>query len=288
MLKTRKLGLLLVGTVSLTVLAIVALVVMRSPDRKTEGALPAQNLPSIPKPGLPPPVADPKLALLGSDSSISSTARALILVATEPGQTARDGRASLGTDVRNPQTYAAGAVLANGAVLEEIFADYVVLSREGKRFVLAVDGTTPKVSAQHRSLSIAEDVLQVGGAGAVNRPLERIASSRIDLSDVIRAEPLFERDEFAGLRILPGTDRSKLAVLELQSGDIVRSIDGKRLKSPAESWQMIDDAISTGTPIVVTIDREGSLLSMSVDGSRLAASEVQLTSSEMPMASPGS
>jgi type II secretory pathway component PulC len=210
------------------------------------------------------------------------------LVATEPGRSSREGRASLGTDKRNPQTYAAGALLANGMVLEEIYSEYVVLSRNGKRFVLGFDGNTPIVSATQRSFQLAEGELLVGGNEYVKRPLELIPTSREDLSYLIRAEPIFEHDLFAGLRILPGTDGSRLAVLDLKSGDIVRAIDGKPVRSPDEAWQTLDDAISTGTPIIISIDRDGSLMSMSLDGSRLNAHEDQMPSLEMRSASPGS
>jgi type II secretory pathway component PulC len=96
---------------------------------------------------------------------------------------------------------------------------------------------------------------------------------------------LYERDEFAGLKIVPGTNRGQLARLELQAGDIVRSIDGKRLKSPDKAWQTLDDAISTGTPIVVSIEREGTLMSISLDGSKLSEPANQVNSFE-PLAQP--
>lgn len=252
-----------------------------------------QNAPTAPEarvtttPRLPPPPADPQMALLGSDSSISAQPHALVLVATEPGPSSRLGRASIGTDSRNPQTYAAGAVFANGTVLEEIYADYVVLSRDGKRFVLTVAGATPDLSARHRSLSIASDALLVGGDESVKKPLDHVPTSREDLSYAIRAEPFFEHDTFAGLRILPGIDSTRLAILDLKSGDIVRVIDGKTVRSADEAWQTLDDAISSRTPIVIAIERDGALMSMSLDGSRLSAHEDQALSMETLPPSPG-
>src|SRR5512147_151082 len=57
----------------------------------------------------PAPSFDPSDALLGTDSSVSTQEMQLVLVATAPGRTPREGTATLGTDPRNPQTYAAGA-----------------------------------------------------------------------------------------------------------------------------------------------------------------------------------
>jgi hypothetical protein len=217
------------------------------------------------------PPADPQTSLLGTDSSLSPTRLELILVSTTPGKKPTEGTASLGTEVLNPQTYAAGARLANGAIIVEIYPDYVVLSRGGRKSILALQGRTPRVKESHRDLSVDDAAAYVGGEAVVNAPVERVASSREDLSEIIRAEPLYEREEFAGLKIVPGTNRGQLERLELQAGDIVRSIDGKRLKSADTAWQTLDDAISTGTPIVVSIEREGTLMSISLDGSRLAA-----------------
>jgi hypothetical protein len=246
----------------------------------------ADSQPSVTPHAVQPP-PDPQLSLLGTDSSLSPKALELFLVATRPGKAANEGNASLGTDVRNPQTYAAGARLGNGAVLQEIHADYVVLSRDGRLSILALQGRTPRVKEQHRSLSTDEAASRVGGEAVVNAPLERVPSSREDLSEIVRAEPLYERDEFAGLKIVPGTNRSQLERLELQAGDIVRTIDGKRLKSPDSAWQMLDDAISTGTPIVISIDRAGTLMSISLDGSKLSEPAMHVNSFEPSARPPG-
>ena len=253
-----------------------------APPREPVAAIPvlAPEPSPLANPQAPPP--DPQTSLLGTDSSLSPTVLELTLVATAPGKKPTEGRAAIGTDVRNPQTYTAGARLANGAVLEEIYADYVVLNREKKRSILALQGRTPRVKDQHRSLTTDDAATQVGGEAMANAPVERVPTSREDLSEIIRAEPLYERDEFAGLKIVPGTNGGQLARLELKSGDIVRSIDGKRLKSPDSAWQTLDDAISTGTPIVISIEREGSLMSISLDGSKLSEPAVQANSFEAP------
>ena len=79
----------------------------------------------------------------GTDSSVSPVPRRLILTATRPGRNTREGYADLGVDARSPQTYRAGARLANGARLEEILADHVVLEHEGVRTRLYVQGREP-------------------------------------------------------------------------------------------------------------------------------------------------
>jgi hypothetical protein len=241
----------------------------------------SSELPAIPVP------ADPKDSLLGTNSSMSPDPLALVLVATAPGKTVREGTASLGTDPRNPQTYGAGATLVNGAQLAEIHRDHVVLDLDGKRSVLAVGGKTLGRRLAQLVASSDSTALTVGGAEVVTRPLDTVPTSREDMSDVIRPEPFYERDAVAGIRILPGRDRSRLEALGLMSGDIIRAVDGKPIRSIDASWKVIDDALSTGTPIVVSIDRDGTLTSVFLDGSKLAQDSVQASAAPLLPSSPG-
>jgi general secretion pathway protein C len=245
-----------------------------------EGAL--SEVPAV----APPAPPDPKIALLGTDSSISPEALELVLVATSPGRTPREGTALLGTDPRNPQTYAAGASLVNGAVLTEIHPDHVVLELDGKVAVLAIGGKTIARRLAQLVTSSDQTALTVGGAEVVARPLDNFPSSREDLSEIIRPEPFYERDEFAGIKVLAGRNSARLEALGLKPGDIIRTIEGKPLKSVDGAWQKIDDALSTGSSIVVSIERDGNLTSMYLDGSKLAQDPVQMSAMPLP-GSPG-
>ncbi len=238
-----------------------------------QGALPA---PATVAPSVP---IDPQVALLGTDSSISPNSLQLVLVATSPGRHAREGTASLGTDPRNPQTYAAGATVVNGAVLAEIHRDHVVLELDGKRSVLAIGA--------QRAAPSDSPALMVGGAEVVTRPLDTFPSSREDLSEIIRPEPFYEREEFAGIKVLPGRNSSRLDVLGLKTGDIIRTIEGKPMRSVDAGWQLLDDALSTASSIVVSIERDGNLMSIYLDGSKLAQDPVQASAMAPPPGYPG-
>jgi type II secretory pathway component PulC len=255
---------------SLAVFAAVVFIGFRDDAEEVGVAASSPDQPQTPiasPPAAPMPPPDPAISVLGTDSSTSEIEHALVLVSVVLDSKPRLAR--IGTDPRNPQTYAAGARLANGALLREVHAGYVVLERDGKESLLTIEDGDVRIAKKHRDIGTDASVLTVGGEDVVNAPIERVASSREDLSKVLRAEPFFERDEYAGLKILPGINGGRLAQLELQSGDIVRTIDGKRAKSADAAWQKLDDAISTGTPIVVGIEREGTMLSISLDGSRL-------------------
>jgi type II secretory pathway component PulC len=151
--------------------------------------------------------------------------------------------------------------------------------------VLAVGGKTIGRRLAQLISSSDRAAVTVGGQEAVSRPLDNFPSSREDLSEIIRPEPYYEREEFAGIKVLPGRS-SRLEVLGLKSGDIIRTIEGKPLKSVDAAWQLIDDALSTGSSIVVSIERDGNLTSMYFDGSKLAQESIHLSATPLP-GSPG-
>jgi general secretion pathway protein C len=248
---------------------------------------PKPDVPSTTQPAfVPAPAPDKQTSYLGTDSSISEKPLQLVLVATSPASSLADGTATLGTDPRNPQTYAGGALLANGARIDEIHADRIVLSRNGRRETLVVDREAVSRVAMNASineqraakgLEILTPTLAEGKAGSLTSVggmdagrQEKAATSREDLSAILRPQPVFENDKFIGLRILPGTSPGRLAALGMEAGDVIRTVEGKLIESDA-AWQAIDDALSAGDSIVVGIERNGSLMSVSLDGSRLSA-----------------
>jgi hypothetical protein len=225
---------------------------------------------------VPPPAPDKQTSMLGTDASLSEKPMQLVLVATSPAAALTDSTATLGTDPRNPQTYAGGAILANGARIEEVHADRIVLGLKGRRSTLTIDRESASRVAMSAAVSDKPSFLEgkVGDAtsiGGRSRAMqETIATSREDLSEFLRPQPVFENDRFAGLKILAGTSPGKLAALGVEPGDVIRSVEGKFIES-ADAWQEIDDTLSAGGSIVVGVERNGSLMSISLDGRRLAS-----------------
>src|SRR2546429_388360 len=64
-----------------------------------------------------PPVSVTPMRPEGNDSSVSAVPQPLILVRTQRGRNSREGFAQIGVRTHSPQTYIAGALLANGARL---------------------------------------------------------------------------------------------------------------------------------------------------------------------------
>jgi hypothetical protein len=212
---------------------------------------------------IPPTGSDASTSLLGTDSSASRKPLQLVLVRTTVGRTLEESTASLGADPRNPQTYAGGAVLVNGARIEEIRNDRVVLRLGAQRSELLI--------GRHAARATGMNEIATRVGGTKDSTLDRIASSREDLSAVVRPMAVFENDKLAGYKLVEGTSSAQFSRLGLESGDVLRSVEGRPIVSDA-AWTEVDDAISAGASIVVGIERHGSLTSMTLDGSQLLRS----------------
>jgi hypothetical protein len=210
------------------------------------------------------PDPNPKTSVLGTDASISQDSLRLQLIATAPGKSSHEGTAILGTQVSNPQTYAAGSVLASGAVIEEIFTDHVVLRISGTRTKLFRVG----IHSSEDGLLIAATT--VGGPGIADRPVDTRVTSQQDFVEYVRPKLVFDGDKLTGFEISAGRNGSRLSALGLESGDVIRTIDGRPVKSDAD-WQRVATSLSNGSALVLGIERQDSLISIVMDAARLSS-----------------
>jgi PDZ domain len=218
----------------------------RTPAHPTDGAI------SVLK---PEPV--------GTDSSVSKVPLLLILTSTRLGRNSREGYADIGVNALLPQTYKAGAILANGARLEEIYSDYVVLAREAFRTRLYVLAHALPAGDQ----PLVASLLTVGGATPVP---PAVADSRDTLTEVVRIAPLFDGDHVRALELYPSTHSTLFERLGLEPGDQVIAIDGAALKDSKEAIEELR-RLTAGASLNVTIKRGGRQQTLSLDGSLLVS-----------------
>jgi len=198
---------------------------------------------------------------LGTDSSVSRAPLPLHLVATRLGRNNREGYADIGVNVVSPQTYKAGAILANGARLAEIYADSVVLEHKGERLRLYLDGTGPAA----RETTVLSPIATVGGTAPI--PSAR-ADSYEALTEVVRIAPVFAGGRVRALELYPGTHSDLFGHLGFEPGDQIVAIDGTEIKDVWEALAGLRQ-LTAGVALILTIEREGKRQSLAVDGSLL-------------------
>jgi len=197
----------------------------------------------------------------GNDSSASPVPLPLILVATRLGPNSREGFADIGIDARSPQTYAAGALLANRARLAEVYADHVVLERDGQSVDLYMQGhehpsTLPRLAA----------LVEVGGSKSAPAQVPAVDP----LTSFLRPTPVFNGTALSGLQVFPGRDEETFLTLGLQPGDIIVSIDSVAVTSAEKTLAQLRSLIQ-GSAISATIRRGRALMSISLDGAAVKA-----------------
>lgn len=216
-------------------------------DRQMQGRAWNKDVPAVP---------------LGSDSSISKVPLPLRLTVTRPGRNVHEGSADIGVNERSPQTYVAGAILANGARLIEIYPDHVRLEK-GHRVVELYSDGRPRPNAQAAALS---DLLTVGGT----QPAPARADSHEEITDYIRPSPVYSGTAVVGFQVYAGRQVGIFAQMGLQPGDVITAIDDVLLSEPQTAIEQLN-RLTQGAVVSATLQRKGEQISLSLDGSVIEA-----------------
>lgn len=195
----------------------------------------------------------------GNDSSVSRVPLPLILVRTQPGRNSREGFAQIGVDATSPQTYTAGALLANGARLTEIYSHYVVLERDGHSAQLYLQGESQESAGTRAAL------LTVGGLAP---PAQKLPKSEDRLFEYLRPSPVFVGNQLRGYALYPNRDPVPFSRLGLQPGDLVTEINGAPVSNLREALVALH-SLADGGSLAVVIQRQGISQPLSLDGAIL-------------------
>ena len=202
----------------------------------------------------------------GTDLTASSVPLSLYLLSTSPGRNLRDGTAQIGTSTTDPRTYAAGALLANGATLDEIHNDFVILKR-GER--------TAKLSifklADNAALKADNDLLRVGGS-LETRPLPAATTYREVLTEYMRPSPIYDGQTLRGYQVYPGQKASIFLQMGLQAGDVITAINDVRFVDPAQSMELFRQ-LADGVAVTATIERKDKSERITLDGALIVGDQ---------------
>lgn len=197
---------------------------------------------------------------------MSAQPLALHLVRTRLGRNSREGYAEIGVDPSTPQTYQAGALLANGARLEEVFSDYVVLATGDRSIRLYLEGHNPEGYPGHPAdESGVGSLLTVGGEPA---PIMAQADSHELLTDFIRVTPVFDGARLRALEVYANPHSDAFDAIGLEPGDQITAIDDEPIADAASGIASLRHLV-TGQALVVQLVRNGGPKTISLDGTVL-------------------
>lgn len=201
---------------------------------------------------------------IGTDTSVSKVSRRLILSSTRRGRNAGDGTAMIGINAGSPQTYRAGALLANGTRIAEIHEDSIILERDGQTLRLFVEDSEPAGTAVADS-----PLLRVGGQDVA---LAAAPDSRDELTDVMRVTPVFDGDAVRGLEVHANERSDLFSRLGLQAGDQIISVNGEPVTDVSSSIAALR-RLTKGEALLLTVMRQGQTETLSLDGLLVTATE---------------
>jgi general secretion pathway protein C len=150
------------------------------------------------------------------------------------------------------KTYVVGQAIdgADGATLHSVYADRVLLDRNGRLETLRL----PKELTASTGAPMAAPLPQAAQPASTLR--EVISENATRLTDIIRPAPHVQEGQVVGFRVNPGRDRATFEALGFQSGDVVTDINGTVLDDPSQGLQVFQ-SLGESTQANVTVLRDG-------------------------------
>lgn len=177
-----------------------------------------------------------------------------------------DGGAIIGTPNGVESFYGIDAGLPGGATLREVYSDRVVLERSGRRETLrlpreSVDAGAPPAAAAGPAVAapqVPEPEL------SLNQYRDLALQNPGQLAEVVQVAPRNEGGRFLGYEVQPGRDPGLLGRLGLQPGDVVTSVNGIALDTPARALGVLR-SLRGRNDVTVEIQRGGVAQTLSVN-----------------------
>lgn len=176
-----------------------------------------------------------------------------ILFNTNPAQT----RAIISAPGQDDQIYQAGAQLPGGAVIDQIYADRVMLLRNGQYETLRLpeEGVGARTAPAGRGGTAAPGPAAAADLAAVRRD---IMNNPQNVANYIQAEPVNRGGGgLLGFRVRPGQNPTAFQLSGLQEGDIVTAINGVQLDNMNKAADALSQLASSDV-VNVSVLRNGA------------------------------
>jgi general secretion pathway protein C len=163
-------------------------------------------------------------------------------------------------------SYRVGQSLPSGAVLHRIYPKQVILLRNGRHETLRLRDSqgvtankTPKNDAKNMQKPTTANDRPEKLLGNYQRQL-RTNPNR--LMKLMRISPARQGGRLVGYRLKPGKDATLLSRFNLQSGDILTTVNGVKLDSPLKGLGVVQQ-LATANRINLQVLRNGRVVSLS-------------------------
>lgn len=183
----------------------------------------------------------------------------LTLLGIFAGTRKEESRALIGQPSGDERPYSIGQDVVNGVNLQAIFADRVVLSRNGQLETLRLDKDKP-------SAGFTGDGAQstsTGGATTLGQVRQELLADPNKAAEYIRVQAVSASGQMKGYRVYPGQNQTLFNNAGLRPGDLVTSVNGVQLDDTQKAMQMLSDLSKAGSANLV-VDRGGQSQTINV------------------------
>jgi len=152
---------------------------------------------------------------------------------------------------------------SGGAVVKEIFTQYMIISRQGKHEKLTlftVLKTKQLSEAQLSARSLTDLTSNTFITNKLNKYKGIAFKEPSALNGIVSIRPVVKDDKFIGYQLSPGIDSRFFAQAGLKRGDVLTSINGIKLDSPNKGLSLMS-SLALSSDLELTVDRGGEQLS---------------------------
>jgi general secretion pathway protein C len=176
----------------------------------------------------------------------------------------RESRALIAAQGGDERPYAIGDDVSRGVVLQAIFPDRVILSRNGRLETLRLERDRPTAGGPALPSPAVAVAPALNPAQQLAQIREEVLSDPAKASDYVRVQPANVGGQLRGYRIYPGRDRTVFSAAGLRPGDLVTSVNGVQLDDPARALQLLTELSQAGQ-VTLVVERGGQSQTISVN-----------------------
>jgi len=194
----------------------------------------------------------------------------------------QDGGYAIIADGRGrEEVYRVGDELPDGARLESIEAQRVIIGRNGRSESLEIDearASRRQADSAARTDRATPQVTPLAGLRGFQAPTGISAASIQGLGDAGRLDAASMADQITimpvssgGFRVRPGRDATLFTAVGLEINDVVTAINGQPIQSEADARALFADIMQRGE-VAITVNRQGREVTLRPDPDQIMRS----------------
>jgi len=185
----------------------------------------------------------------------------LVLTGIVSEQGGRRSRALIETKRGEQESFAVDDEIGNGIKLHAIYANRVILDRNGRFETLTLESVKKarSLGGIERTQAVSSEV-----ADDLGDVRKEILSNPANAQRYIRLQPERQNGNLVGYRIYPGADRGLFEKAGLQPGELVTAINGQSLDNPSASLKLLSN-LADASSATVTLQRDGQERTVTVN-----------------------